>query len=212
MRQKLIHPLKDGEPRIFDIIPQTTFVLLFSLFLHPAKGSPPSGGLDTSIIVALVGLGGWPLVRSSQVLLLSIIYQTRLNAKLAQRTTFLERELDRRLQREEREQQQEQSEEAARIAMLRARTLEERIAAYRRALHADPRIARLQILDMTWPLEISAIYVQLRSHQETRPSFQLDADISAERHLDPNVLLRRGQLLLEQRATATLPGEDHSDL
>ena len=91
--------------------------------------------------------------------------------------------------------------------MLRARTLEERAAAYRRALHADPRIARLQILDMTWPLEISAIYVQLRLHQETRPSFQLDADISAERPLDPNVLLRRGQMLLEQRATAALPPE-----
>ena len=55
--------------------------------------------------------------------------------------------------------------EATLAAMERATTRIERVKAYRDALRADPRIARLQILDMERPLEVTNIYVHLRLHK-----------------------------------------------
>ncbi|GAC1350891.1 MAG: hypothetical protein NVSMB27_37790 [Ktedonobacteraceae bacterium] len=56
--------------------------------------------------------------------------------------------------------------------MQRAKTREERVLAYRASLQADPRIARLQILDMNRPLEVENMYVRVRLHQETNTPYQ----------------------------------------
>jgi len=189
------------------VISRARVASVFPVVVHPLTGAPPSGGLDTSIVVALIGLGG--VIGAGLIAGVFTVYLANRSDRHAEQAAFLQRELDRRLQQEERTRQlHEESEEAARAAMLSARTRQERTAAYRRSLHADPRIARLQIIDMTWPLDIPEIYVQLRLHQETSSGFLVDVDLSAESEFhDPNMLLKRGQALLEQRATAALPPE-----
>lgn len=188
--------------------------LLFSR-LPPEGASPSPAGLDPSIIVAWIGAGSAILV--AVIAGIIALYQTQKSARLERERQESEKEmehfrrkLDKLAQQEERAQQhQEQLEEAARAAMSRARTLEERVIAYRQALQVDPRIARLQILDMTWPLEISDIYVRLRLHQESRPGFQIEREFPTGDILyDPNTLLKRSQFFLEQRVAAALYPED----
>jgi len=69
---------------------------------------------------------------------------------------------------------QETEAERAQAALLRAHTLAERVAAYRKALHSDPRIARLHLLEMTRPLEVTDSYIPLRLYQDPRPGYDLE--------------------------------------
>ncbi len=69
---------------------------------------------------------------------------------------------------------QETEAERAQAALLRAHTLAERVVAYRRALHSDPRIARLHLLEMTHPLEVTDSYIPLRLYQDPRPGYDLE--------------------------------------
>ncbi len=55
--------------------------------------------------------------------------------------------------------------------MLQAQTSDAREKAYRKAIYADPNISQLQILDMTYPLEVTKVYVRLRLHPETSLPF-----------------------------------------
>jgi len=89
---------------------------------------------------------------------------------------LLQKELEAHYKVLERNQQLQDTEaKAAQFSMLRAKTLDERVSAYRKALHADSRIARLQILEMNRPLEVADIYIRLRLHQETRVGYELDS-------------------------------------
>ena len=132
-----------------------------------------------SIIVALIGG-------------MFIMYQVRRNSELQGELERQRIESQRELERErirselerisyqdrltaarnaqEREIQRKAMEANASVTLMRnARTKTERIQAYREVLHADPRIAQLQILDMNQPLEVTNIFVRVLLHQETRP-------------------------------------------
>ena len=81
--------------------------------------------------------------------------------------------------------------------MLLAQNTAERVRTYRKALHADPRIARLQILDMSRPLEVTDIFVRVRVHEEARLLYDIDPLLSeAEKQRDPNMLLQAGRKYL----------------
>ncbi len=69
---------------------------------------------------------------------------------------------------------QETEAERAHADLPRAHTLAERVAAYRKALHSDPRIARLHLLEMTHPLELTDSYIPLRLYQDPRPGYDLE--------------------------------------
>ena len=142
-----------------------------------------------------------------------VIYQTRKTARVEkqrQEEQFqhekemerFRRILDKRLQDEQKEQQRQES---AQIAMLHAKTLEDRVDAYRQALRVDPLLARLQILDMTQPLAVPDIYVRLSVHQDTRSIFQYTME--EEKQHDPNLLLKLSRERLEQRAATGLTPE-----
>jgi HEAT repeat protein/energy-coupling factor transporter ATP-binding protein EcfA2 len=195
----------------------STIFLFFSLHM---KNMPPlSGNLNSPLIAAWVSAGSAIIV--ALIAGVFAIFQTAKSNRIEkqrQKERFLydqymerfRRELDKWLKSEESKQKcQEQAEEAARIVMLRAQTQEERVKAYHQALRADPRIAHLQILDMTQPLDVTHIYVRLRVHQETRPMFRIDIEaLEAENRPDPNALLKRMEEQLEQRvATALAPEE-----
>src|SRR6266568_2938133 len=83
------------------------------------------------------------------------------------------------------------SQEIRRQRMLRAVSDDERLSLYCEALLADPRITRLQILDMQRPLEVARVYVPLRISQEHQRVY--DTPVSAEESTettiadDPNV-------------------------
>jgi hypothetical protein len=104
--------------------------------------SSNSGGLDPAVVAAIIAAvaalvaalvaGGFALV------------QTRYNARLQERLVRVQKELDEQYQVKDQEKQREAATiEATRLEMLRAQNNEERAKAYRRALHADPRISRL---------------------------------------------------------------------
>src|SRR5262249_54362510 len=86
----------------------------------------------------------------------------------------------------------------ARQRGLAASTPEAREIAYRAGLRDDPRISRLQILDMSHPLKIVDIYVRVRLHQQRAgTSYELDPAVAtAEARRDPNEMLRAGQARL----------------
>ncbi len=101
---------------------------------------------------------------------------------------------------------QETEAQTAQAALQRAQTLTERVAAYRKALHSDPRIARLHMLDMTRPLEVTDSYIPLRLHQDTRPGYDLDS-VLQEMSPHPHALLRADQRQLERWASYPLAPE-----
>jgi len=111
---------------------------------------------------------------------------------------------------QEREIQRKAMEASASVTLMRnARTKTERVQAYREVLHADPRIAQLQILDMNQPLEVTNIFVRVLLHQETRLKYELEPTlIEAELQRDPNTLLLAGRKYLESRASTALDPDE----
>jgi HEAT repeat protein/GTPase SAR1 family protein len=165
-----------------------------------ASKSPQSSSIDPAIIAAFIALIG-------------VLITAGISLYLFRRTRQLEREkillqdevAAKRATKVKEQEHKEKEDEAAQSAMLRAKTTAERVQAYREALRADPRIARLQILDMNRPLTVTDIYIRVRLHQETRPGYELDPILlDAEAHHDPNELLKAGRLRLESRASAAL--------
>ena len=151
----------------------------FSSSSNPTASSQPAGkspdGFDSTIIGALIG---------AAATFFAIVYQTRKNSPKTQ---------------------EESDSNRAKFGMRRARTTKKRMKAYRDALHADRSISYLQILDMTRPLEVTNVYVQVRLDQETRPGYELSSHLlEAEAKADPNELIRAGRLQLESRASAAM--------
>ncbi len=99
---------------------------------------------------------------------------------------------------------QETEAERAQAALLRAHTLAERVATYRKALQSDPRIARLHLLEMTRRLEVTDSYIPLHLHQNTRPGYDLDWVLQSN---DPHALMRANQRQVERWARYPLTPE-----
>ncbi len=127
-----------------------------------------------------------------------------------ERLLHLQKELERQFKERERVEQQEAiKSEALRVKMLQAQNNSERAVTYRLALFEDPRISRLQILDMSHPLMLANIYVRVRVHQETRVSYEIDPVMqAAEVKHDPNALLQASLHYLEQRLSSALDPSD----
>ncbi len=167
--------------------------------------TPAVNGMDSTVLAAWIGFAGAVLV--SLITAGFAFYQMQRNAQQAQELLRLQKTLDTQQAHEEREQQRQETQaEAAQTAMRYARTLEDRVTAYRQALRADPRIALLQILEMNRPLEVADIYIRLRLHRESREGYNFAQD--AETRLDPNTLLKAGHLRLEQRSSTSLSPEE----
>ena len=199
------------------------FIITSLLSLVPTIASSQSNntnsGIDPTILVALIGLGGAIVVAliGGGFLIFQTVYQARRNVQLQKENLETQHKYEQAmLHLQERSKAKEQEEhlktveaENARIAMALARSIEDRVKAYRAALKADPRIAHLQILDMSRPLEVTNVYVRVRVHQETISSYELDkALVEAEKQRDPNALLRASQKRLERRVSSALDPDE----
>ncbi len=98
---------------------------------------------------------------------------------------------------EHEEQRQETGAEISQAAEQPWHTLAERVAAYRRALRSDPRIARLHMIEMTRPLEVLDSYMPLRLYQDPRPGYDLEWLVQSN---DPHALMRANRRTVEKRA------------
>jgi HEAT repeat protein len=78
--------------------------------------------------------------------------------------------------------------------------------AYRQALIGELR--NLKILDMTKPLDLEALYVQVRVREEEPLQYIRDEEIAKLAHGDPEQLLRLTQERLGERAVLALPPEE----
>ncbi|MBV9707197.1 MAG: DUF1168 domain-containing protein, partial [Chloroflexi bacterium] len=199
--------------------------ILLSPAATPTSASTPSAELDPAVIAAIIGLGG--AILAALIAGGFVVYQQRKNAELqrlqhkqaqenaqlqhkqAQEIARLQQELQEQAQTKERERQRKEMNAAdALAAMQHATTLAERVQAYRDSLRADPRIARLQILDMDRPLEVTTVYVRVRLHQESKVLYEDLALLHEGSAGDPNAFFEARQLRLEQRATSALNPED----
>ncbi len=156
-----------------------------------------------AILVALIALFG-------------VMYQIRRNSLIEREKILAQRELElerirfqdeinaARAAGERQRQQKEMDAEITRTAMKRAKDIAERDQVYRDALHSDPRIARLQILDMSYPLDVTNVYVRVRLHQETKSSYELNQRL-VEAQAKGNILelLRIDHNELKDRASST---------
>jgi predicted NACHT family NTPase len=184
-----------------------------------STATQPTSGLDPAIIAALIGLAG---------VVVGALIAGAFALKSARRTAEIEREKqaeqfkhDQEMERlrkeleaqykakEQEEQREETKAEALRLKMLLAQTNAERAKAYRLAVHADPRISRLQILDMSRPLEVASIYVRVRVHQDVRAGYEIDrALLEAEAERDPNAILKAGFKRLETRVSSAIDPDE----
>ncbi len=199
---------------------KTTNASLRLFFMTPiASPSVSQTGFDPTIIAALIGFAGGIVV--ALITGAFALYQIRRNAKHdrqrqeeqfrhEQEMLHLQKELEAQYKHKEQEEQHQDTEaETAHSAMQRAQSLAQRVAAYREALHADPRIARLQILDMNRPLAVMDIYIRLSLHRETKPGYDFDPLLQeAETSRDPNILLKSSHLRLEKRVSTSLAPEE----
>ncbi len=136
--------------------------------------------------------------------------QLRVQHQQAQEMQRLQQELQEQAKAKERERQSKEATlEAARLQMVLAENTAEQVKAYRKALHADPRISRLQILDMSRPLEVTSVYIRVRVHEEARLLYEIDPLLrEAEERRDPNVMIQASRKYLERRVgTALHPDE-----
>ena len=172
------------------------------LLMLAATGS--GGGLDPAIVAAIIcGIVGIVGVIGTFA---GIMYGSRQQKKMMR----FQKELDaQEAAKQKEEQRKADTLEAARREMVLAQNHAERARAYRRALHADPRISRLQILDMSRPLEVTSVYVRVRVHEEARLRYEVDPQLlPLERERDPNTMLKASRAYMEKRASAAIDPDE----
>ncbi|GHO55298.1 NACHT domain-containing protein [Ktedonobacter robiniae] len=197
------------------------FAYVISVFTKTPPS--PTNAIDPVVIAAIIGFLGVVIgaVIAGIFAFFHLRYQIRRNAQIEkqrledqfiheERMKRLEQTLEAEQERAKREQERQESAfEDAHIAMQRAKTLAERLEAYKKALCADPHVTRLQILDMTSPLEIRDIYIRLQLHQEIKLDYEVDPVLrDAESQHDPNILLKATQKYLEDRVDIALAPEE----
>src|SRR5712692_8686131 len=168
------------------------------LIILTLAAASSGGGLDPAVVAAIIG--GIAAVVAAIAAFLGVMYGSRQQKKMMR----FQKELDaQEAAKQQEEQRKADTLEAARREMLLAQNNAERARAYRRALHADPRISRLQILDMSRPLEVTSVYV--RVHEEARLRYEIDPQLSrSERERDPNVMLLASRAYMERRASTAI--------
>lgn len=157
--------------------------MVIMLALAAASGG---GGLDPGVVAAIIG--GIAVIVGAIIAFAGIMYGSRQQKKILR----FQKELDTQEAAKQQEQQRKADTlEATRREMVLAQNNAERVKAYRRALHADPRVSRLQILDMSRPLEVTSVYIRVRVHEEARLRYEVDPQLShTERERDPNAMLK----------------------
>jgi predicted NACHT family NTPase len=182
------------------------------------NASSSGGSLDPAIVAAIIGLVA--------VVIVAVIggvfglYQVRRRQRVEkerqadqfrheEEIARFQKELERQYKAKEQEEQNKATTaEALRLKMLLA-PASERLKTYQAALHADPRISQLQILDMLRPLDIANVFVQVRVHQESRPGYELDRHMhEVKAQLDPNILLQESFQRLESRVSSALEPDE----
>jgi hypothetical protein len=181
--------------------------------------SGTNGTIDQTLLAAIIA--GGSTITAALIAGAVVVYQVRRTTKSEQKRQAEQRQheeeilrLQRELEAQSRTKEQEDQREATkaenlRIAALFAKTTEERVELYRKALHADPRISCLQILSMSRPLNVADVYVRVRLHEDARLSFVLDPIlITAESEHDPNALMRASEKYLDNRISSALDPDE----
>ncbi len=187
--------------------------------INSQRSSSTNNAIDPTLLIAIIA--GGSTIAAALIAGAVAIYQVRRTIESEQKRQEeqrrheeeilrLQRELEAQSKAKEREEQREATKaENLRVAALLAKTNEERLELYRKALHADPRISNLQILSMSRPLNVVDIYVRVRLHEDARLSYEIDPILmTAESEHDPNALLRASEKYLESRVISGLDPDE----
>jgi len=174
------------------------------LIILTLAAASSGGGFDPAVVAAIIG--GIAAVVAAIAAFLGVMYGSRQQKKMMR----FQKELDAQEAATQQEKQRKADTlEAARREMLLAQNNAERARAYRRALHADPRISRLQILDMSRPLEVTSVYVRVRVHEEARLRYEVDPQLSrSEQERNPNAMLQASRAYMERRASTAIDPDE----
>lgn len=168
--------------------------------------SPSSTGWDPTVIAAVISAGA--SVVAALIAIGIAIYQTQQSRKIEREKDEQQRHHEQEMERYRREldmqyrekELEKQLADAVRLEMLTAQNTAARAATYRKALHVDPYLSRIQILDMQHPLEVTNIYVRVRVHEDTIVRYALDPALAtAAEQRDPNSFFQARHHYLEQR-------------
>ncbi len=110
-------------------------------------------------------------------------------------------------ERESREAELKEAErKKAEAATMQMRTVEQQAIIYRRKLVVELR--NLKILDMSSPLNLENIYVQVGVCEESPPHYVKEGEMKRIAEGEPIELLRRSQISLEELAKIAMPPHD----
>ena len=195
----------------FSLLTTPTLAAIQTVFVQVSALAGSSW--DPTIVAAIIGAA--TALVAALIAVVVAIYQTRQSHKTERENRKLEREKDEQQRHHDREielfrreldmqyrekEQERQREEAALHEMLIAQNNVARAIAYRKALQVDPRISRLQILDMQRPLEMTNIYVRVRVHEDTATRYAIDPSlVAAAQRRDPDSFFQARHHYLEQR-------------
>ncbi|GHO47643.1 NACHT domain-containing protein [Ktedonospora formicarum] len=107
-----------------------------------------------------------------------------------------------------RRQQEREQQLLAATSNQQVHTDAELLDIYKTALHADPRISQMKILDMSHPLQLEHIYVRLHLHEETRSGYDIEPMLfTAQKERDPNAFFLANRHFLETRVSTAMTPE-----
>ncbi|HJT55547.1 MAG TPA: HEAT repeat domain-containing protein [Ktedonobacteraceae bacterium] len=157
----------------------------------PTATASPSGGGETAIPVAIIGLiGSIVAALIAGGFLLYNSHRTRKAESQATQTKQIQ---------EQEEQDRRRNAELAEAQRLN-QNKQKRLAAYCATLRTDSRIAYLQILNHGQPVKVLDMYVPIRVHRETKLSHKPDPMLLvATIQQDPTTLIHATQQLQERR-------------
>lgn len=161
-----------------------------------AIAQPSSGGGETAIPVAIIGLIG--SIVAALIAGGFLLYNSHRNQKAEAQATLSKQIQE---QKEQERKQNEELAEAERLNQIKQKHLQD----YRAALQTDSRIAYLQILNHGQPVKVLDMYIPIRVHQETKLSHKANPVLLvAEIQQDPTTLIHATQQLQERRYSSSI--------
>jgi len=150
---------------------------------------------DPTIIAGIIGVVG---------LVMGILITQLLDAvkehKKERREEQARKDAETEAAREQQKMLQEQQDAHVAAEEARKKALDEHVKVYRERLRQDPTVASIKILDMTKPVEVVSVYVQLKLQQDVRAN-ATGTLAAQQKELDPNVFLQVVRRRLEENYT-----------
>ena len=143
---------------------------------------------DTAIIVAIIGAVA--IIIAAVIGVVGSLIPRLFDA-------FKERKKERREEQARKDAETEAAREQQKRLQEQKDAVDEHVRVYKERLRQDPTIAAIKILDMSRPVEVANVYVQLKLRQDARTN-ATGTLMALQKELDPNVFLEIDRKRIEE--------------